>query len=326
VTPALTEFQKRLCNALQRGLPVDPQPFARLAESLGSTESQVLQESRSLKDAGIIRRFSLVLNHRALGRASTLVTAHVPEATLDEVVRAVNGLSGVSHNYLRDHHYNLWFTLQAESPEQVSRILTDLGRAHGVVFQSLSVTRVFKLDVRFDLECDDDVLTHEEYDVPGSEPVALTAAHKQVIEQLQGKLEITSRPFDILQAADRNETEVMSLLGELHALGVIRRIAAVMDQRRLGYAVNVMFAAEVSPEHVAGAGRRLARFRTVSHCYERETFPGWPYNLFAMMHARTDAQIQRVVGTFVAEPGVCAHALLATKAELKKQPVRQHFV
>jgi DNA-binding Lrp family transcriptional regulator len=326
VTTALTEFQKRLCNALQRGLPVDPQPFARLAESLGGTESQVLQESRSLKDAGIIRRFAVVLNHRALGRASTLVTAHVPETKLSDVTRAVNDLAGVSHNYLRDHHYNLWFTLQTESPAQVSRILTDLGTAHGVVFHSLPVTQVFKLDVRFDLECDDDVLTHEEYDVPGSEPVALTAEHKQVIEQLQGKLEITSRPFDLLQTADRNETEVVSLLGELHALGVIRRIAAVMDQRKLGYAVNVMFAAEVSPEHVAEAGRRLARFRTVSHCYERETFPGWPYNLFAMMHARTDAQIQRVVGMFVAEPGVRAHTLLPTQAELKKQPVRQHFL
>ncbi len=116
------------------------------------------------------------------------------------------------------------------------------------------------------------------------------------------------------------------MLGELHALGVIRRIAAVMDQRKLGYAVNVMFAAEVSPGHISEAGRRLARFRTVSHCYERETFPGWPYNLFAMMHARADAQIQRVIGMFVEESGVRAHTLLPTKSELKKQPVRQQFL
>jgi DNA-binding Lrp family transcriptional regulator len=117
----------------------------------------------------------------------------------------------------------------------------------------------------------------------------------------------------------------MRLLSELHQLGVIRRIAAVLDHRTLGYVVNVMFAAEVTPDRVEQAGRRLARFRIVSHCYERSTFPDWSYNLFAMMHARTEHEIQRVVETFVTEPGIRAHVLLPTQAELKKQPVRQPF-
>lgn len=326
MTASLTSFQKKLCNALQRGLPVSAQPFAQIAESLGRTEMDVLRETRALKAAGLIRRLSATLNQRALGMASTLVTAHVPQETLEAVAQAVNRLSGVSHNYLREHRYNLWFTLQEATPDRLHATLLDLGKQFGVDFHSLPVTRVFKLDVRFDLECDEDVLEHDRYDVPGSEPVELRPEHKHVLSRLRDDLEITSRPFDHLHTAELGENEVLRLLTELHDLGVIRRIAAVMNHRKLGYAANVMFAAEVPPEAVVEAGRRLARFRAVSHCYERETFEGWPYNLFAMMHARRMDPIRRAVAGFTKQGDVRSYEMLSTKAELKKQPVRHEFL
>jgi len=158
--------------------------------------------------------------------------------------------------------------------------------------------------------------------VPGTEAVALRAGQKRLLSKLPGNLEVESRPFDALRAGRWSEDEVLRLLSELREIGVIRRIAAIMNHRKLGYAANVMLAADVPAEAISVAGQRLARFRTVSHCYERETFAGWPYNLFAMMHGRSMSQIQNTIEKFT-EPGdVSAHELLPTQAELKKQPVR----
>jgi len=322
----LTDFQKRLGNRLQEGLPLCTQPFARIAESLGCAEAEVLQQTHGLKESGVIRRLSAFLNHRALGRASTLVTAHVPADRIDRVVAAVNALAGVSHNYLREHHYNLWFTLQESAADQITKTLRSLQEQLGVCFHSLPVTQVFKLDVRFDLERDDDALaTHDSYDIPGMEPVVLQPEHKRLLHELQRGVAIAARPFHALCSPDRGEQDAVRLLAELKDLGVLRRIAAVMNYFKLGYTTNVLFAAEVPAESVVAAGQSFARFRTVSHCYERRIFEGWPYNLFAMLHARSPAQIERMIHEFTTTAEVRSYCLLPTVAELKKQPVRHEF-
>lgn len=322
---SLTAFQKRLCNRLQDGLPLCEEPFAQIAALLDSTEAEVLQQTLALKESGVIRRLSAFLNHRALGIASTLVAAHVPADLLDRVASAVNALPGVSHNYLREHHYNLWFTLQGQSPDQIDAILQGLRMQFGVPFHSLPVTQVFKLDVRFDLE-DDDVLTHEVYDVPRIDPVPLRTEHRQVLDALQDGVEVTSRPFDRLLRDPAASSDSVPLLVELKALGVLRRIAAVLNHRKLGYTTNVLLAAEVPPESIPEAGQRLARFRAVSHCYGRGVFEGWPYNLFAMLHARSQAAIERIIHEFTATADVHSYCLLPTTAELKKQPVHHKFL
>lgn len=319
----LTDLQKRLCVRLQEGLPFCVQPFAEIAGELGSTEAEVLQQTCELSKSGVIRRLSAVINPRALGMASTLATAHVPADQIDSVAAAVNALPGVSHNYLRDHHYNLWFTLQAPSFERIDETLSGLQRQFDVEFHSLPVTQVFKLDVRFDPE-DDGSLTQDVYEVPAVEPVTLRPAHKRIFARLQQGVEIVSRPFDAWEPEAGDRKDVVRLLTELNALGVLRRIAAVMDHRKLGYTTNVMLAAEAPA--AAEAGRTLARFRAVSHCYERRTFEGWPFNLFAMLHARSEADIARTIGEFTATADVRSYRLLPTVAELKKQPVRHQFL
>ena len=115
----LTEQQKQLCNLLQQGLPVCPEPFGEIARSLNTDESAVLREVEMLRASGVIRRLGAIINYRALGMTSTLVAAHIPQPNLQKVVEAVNALENVSHNYLRRHHYNLWFTLLADSAEQI---------------------------------------------------------------------------------------------------------------------------------------------------------------------------------------------------------------
>jgi len=259
VSTALTNFQKQLCNRLQRGLPVCSQPYAEIAKALDSREADVLEQTIALKAAGIVRRVAAVVNHRALGFSSTLVTAQVPAEPLPLVTEAVNALPGVSHNYLRQHRFNMWFTLQEKSAAQVQATLLGLQAKFGIDFHSLPVTKIFKLDVRFDTESDDGVLLQDVERAPQAEAVALTDAHKRVLSALQGGLEVTSRPFDKARPKGMTENDLFARLTELLESGVIRRIAGVLNHHKLGFAANVMFAGQVDPEHVVEAGRWPSR-------------------------------------------------------------------
>ena len=321
----LSTLQKKLCNALQEGLPICPRPYADLAEFLGSDEETILREVRDLKQAGIIRRIGAAVNARALGKVSTLVTAHVADEDIQAVARAVNALDRVSHNYLRKHHYNLWFTLQADSTKEIDALLTNLSGRFGADFHSLPVERFFKLDVRFDLLGEGKPERADNAKVCADEVVELSDVQKHILSCLQRDLEITARPFDYLCGGKPVEQEVLDVIRTLIDNGVIKRISAVLDYRRLGFTANVMFCCSAPAETAARAGENLARFRIVSHCYERRTFEGWPYNLFAMMHARSMGEIQQVVDNFTGSEGIDSYELLPTEAELKKRPVRQQF-
>jgi DNA-binding Lrp family transcriptional regulator len=329
MTAPLTEFQKRLCNRLQKGLPITAQPYARIAGEIGCTEEQVLEETRRLKEAGILRRIATILDHRALGMHSTLVAAHVPDDAMANVTECVNQLAGVSHSYLRRHHFNLWFTLQDRTLEGIDATLADLHARCAIAFHSLPVVTMFKLDVFFDADPNcglrsldfarDDKIADCGLNPPSSR-LNLTAEHRRVLSQLQGDLEIAPRPFDGV-----GQASTLARLQELVDLGVIRRVAAVVDHRKLGYVANVLFVAQIPSRHIVEAGRGLARFSAVSHCYERRTFDDWPHNLYAMLHGHTGAQVQETVDQFLSAGNVLAHELLPTEVELKKHPVRLSF-
>ena len=348
----LTKLQKQLCNALQKGLPVCRRPFAEIAKDLKCDEKTVLQQTGELKNAGVIRRICALINYRALGMVSTLAAAHVPQENLQEVAEAVNSLEGVSHNYHRDHFYNLWFTLQARTAAQIDFTLSSLSRRFGIDFHSLPIKRIFKLAVGFDAEGQDKVLL-EGVEVPGvlqkesetglekvpnGEVVGTDGtpkpinqlwegsdSDKLILAKLQDELAITSEPFAFLCGGGLEAKDVLRIITELIDKGVIRRIAAGVDHRKLGFVANVLFAAEVPQARIVKAGRRLARSEIVSHCYERETFENWPYNLFGMMHGRSMGQIQHVIDEFVEAEKIDSFQLLPTKAELKKQPVKHKF-
>ncbi len=320
----LTKLQRQLCNELQKGLSVRLRPFDDLARFLGSDEETILRQIAQLKKDGLIRRISALINHRALGKTSTLAAVSVPQENLQEVTQAVNSLEGVSHNYLRKHHYNLWFTLQGQSAEEIALTLSNLSGRFGIEFHSLPITHVFKLDVRFDAE-DQSPLIEESVDVPKSEKVQLSESETRILSKLQQNLQVTAKPFETLSGEGFGAKEVSQIIQALIDKGVIRRIAAVIDHRKLGFVHNVLFVSEATEGRVVEAGGRLARFRMVSHCYERKTFEGWPYNLFAMMHAKRMGDIQRVIDKFVEAEGIESFELLPTVEELKKRPVKHTF-
>lgn len=320
----LTKLQGRLCNLLQKGLPICSNPFAQIAKEMGCDEDTVLKQTSELKKTGVIRRITAIINHRTLGMAGTLVAAHIPQDNLLEVAKAVNAIEDVSHNYLRRHYYNLWFTLQAKSDKRIEETLSNLSARFNLNFYSLPVERIFKLDVRFDAENVAQIFSDVE-EMPKYETVILDENEKLILSKLQVDLQVVKNPFDFLCSEKLNREDIFKIIKGLIAKGAIRRIAAVVDHRKLGFVANVLFVCKVPEEKIVQAGRKLSQFGLVSHCYQRKTFDGWHYNLFAMIHGKNMGEIQQTIDSFVESEKIDTFELLPTAAELKKQPVKFQF-
>ncbi|MBN1815968.1 MAG: hypothetical protein JW828_01320 [Sedimentisphaerales bacterium] len=318
----LSDFEKVLLTVLQDPLPICRHPFAEVGVRLDGDELTVIEAIQDLKAKGWIRRFRGQINYRALGRTAVLAAASVSEDKLSETVERINAERGVSHNYLRDHPYNVWFTLQGGNEEEIEKKLTELGRQCGVTFYPLPAIKLFKLDVRFRLTGKAPAAAPIRIDPMTPGDTELSLLEQKVLPRLQDDLPLVPAPFDTLAGRDLAVVEVLDVIHSLMEKGVLRRIAAVLDHYRLGYTANVMFCATVDSPRIDSVGRTLAAVPQVSHCYERKTFPGFPYNLFAMMHARTQGQIHNAVQRFVTTHGIAEYALLGTIQELKKQPVR----
>jgi len=341
----LSAFDKRLCNELQTGLPIAERPFAIIARILKTSETKVLERTRALVKLGVIRRLGVSINWRALGKASTLVTAHIEQENLPKVISAINKLRGVSHNYLRKHHYNLWFTLRADSQKELDAILKKLSKRFGAAFNSLPVVRVFKLDARFDAASDGKRLIKGKVRdaIRNTHDTQLGQIDKRILAGLQEGLKVVKRPFDFISGSTKLTTgddafEIYD--GLLHITGmiqdgVINRLGAIVNHNKLGFTANAMFACKANKSRAIKIGEKLAAIGIVSHCYERKIFKGceprgvhsipelrrvqgWPYNIFAMMHGCDMRDIRKVAERFAKSQGLKNWELLPTAEKLKK--------
>jgi len=313
----LSAFDKRLCNALQTGLPIAERPFAIIARVLKSSENKVIRHTRALLKLGIIRRLGVSINWRAIGKASTLVAAHIEQEDLKKVVSAVNKLQGVSHNYLREHHYNLWFTLRADSQKDIDAILKKFSKRFGVRFNSLPVVRVFKLDARFDAASNGKRLLSG-CRMLNAERCTLSAVDMQLLTELQKGLKVVKRPFNFISKDKFEIYDGLLHIDEMIHSGVINRLGAMVNHNKLGFTANAMFACEAKKSRMIKIGEKLAALGIVSHCYQRKTFAGWPFNIFAMMHGSNMVDIHKVVERFVKKEKIKSFALLPTAAKFKK--------
>lgn len=146
----LDALDRAILNEIQSHFPLVPRPYAEMARRVGASEAEVLARVKALHAAGIIRRIGANFTSRKLGYTSTLVAARVPPEALEDFVRQVNRYPGVTHNYLRRHHYNVWFTLIAESERRLADILAEIQAATGITdLISLPAKEIFKIKVDF---------------------------------------------------------------------------------------------------------------------------------------------------------------------------------
>ena len=152
INDLMDDDDRRLLNRIQSDFPVSSRPFATLGQELGMSEKEVLARVAGLKAAGIIRRIGGNFSPEKLGFVSTLCAAQVPEDAIDRFAKIVNRYAGVTHNYLRENSYNVWFTFIAPSMQEIEANLADIREATGVTrIMNLPATRVFKIRAKFDV-------------------------------------------------------------------------------------------------------------------------------------------------------------------------------
>ena len=152
----MDDLDRRILDVIQSEFPLESRPYAVMGEALGLTEAEVLARVRALKESGVIRRIGANFHSGKLGWHSTLCAAKVPDGAFDDFVAEVNAHAGVTHNYLRDHDFNVWFTFIGEDPETVQATLKDSTAATGIDILYLPATKLFKIKVDFDMGSRDD--------------------------------------------------------------------------------------------------------------------------------------------------------------------------
>lgn len=142
-----------ILTALQEDFPLVSRPWEAIAERLGIPETEIISRMKMLKEAGIIRDISPVLESRSLGlHAATLVALHVPEERMDEIAAIISSYAEVSHNFQRDHYYSLWFTIAAQNGEGIHNVLDEILQQTGIPESdvlNLPTIKKIKIDVRF---------------------------------------------------------------------------------------------------------------------------------------------------------------------------------
>ncbi|MBI2684096.1 MAG: Lrp/AsnC family transcriptional regulator [Actinobacteria bacterium] len=318
---------QELLNALQAGLPLVRRPFAAIGEAIGLTESAVIERTQRLRDAEIIRQLSAIFDTRALGYSSTLVAAAYPEERLFDAAKLVGGHPGVSHNYRRNHYFNLWFTLATEPGSEMG--LEDTvdflsGATGAASMRILPTIKLFKINVQLDMTGKKDVAEKAVAPPPPrrGDGVLPTDADRDAIVILQRDLPIVSEPFDVW--ATEAGIAVEALLEQAQTFvdrSYMRRFAAVLNHRKAGFGANGMAVWRVPLDRVEDVGPQMAAFRAVSHCYLRPTYDDWPYTLFTMVHARTRELCEETIDAIAEEAGLTGtddRATLYSTYEFKK--------
>ncbi len=147
----LDSRDKKILTAAQKGLPLTAEPFASLAEKLNLSEQEVISRLKTLKEAGYIRRLGGIFSSQQLGWDSILLAARVPENRFAEVKSTINAHQGVTHNYRRNHDYNMWFTLSVPPEKELEQEIKKLERKAGLEFLRLPRLKKYKLGVKMDL-------------------------------------------------------------------------------------------------------------------------------------------------------------------------------
>jgi DNA-binding Lrp family transcriptional regulator len=320
----LDNLDRRLLGLAQREFPLTRSPYADLGRKLDISGDEVIRRLGKLKSDGLVRQIGPVVDSAKLCYQRTLAAMQLDGAKLEDAARVMAAHRGISHAYLRDHEYNIWFTLAAPREASITAELDQIALACGAAgCISLPAINVFKLRTYFDMGGDSAEPVGGGTVNQTSERPKLTQVEKLVINELQQDLPLSTAPFATMASKlGMDESKFMEACASLVRSGVIRRYGASLDHNRAGYGANVLTCWYAAPDRVAGAGHVLAAFKEVSHCYERKTSQSWRYNLFAMLHSRNMEDCREAIGRLSAASGLNDFITLFTLRELKKARIK----
>jgi siroheme decarboxylase len=320
----LDETDKQLLNLLQGSFPLDPRPFAAIAAKAGLPEDEVLERVGYLLDKRIIREITPIFDTRAFGYSSMLVAAKVDPAHPHRAAQFINTHPGVTHNYLRDHDFNLWFTIAVEPGSKLGLdgtldVIAERTGAESI--RQLPTLKLFKIRMDLEMEGGTDALSTAGQAVEPMEldPIELSEEDIATVRATQGPMPAVAEPF--APAAERLGVPVGTVLERLESLrerGGLRRVAAILYHRRAGFSANGMGVWAVPGERILETGKRMAAFRGISHCYQRPTYPDWPYSVFTMAHGRSKEECDAILDSIAETTGIEERATLYSSTEFKK--------
>jgi siroheme decarboxylase len=320
----LNELDRRLLNLLQGCFPLAERPFAEVGRLAGTDEEEVLRRTRRLLDARIIREITPIFDTRVLGYKSMLVAAKVDSENPHRAASIINSHPGVSHNYLRNHDFNLWFTIAVEPDSRLGLegALEALQRLTGAEsMRQLPTLRLFKIRMDLEMEKGTDALAAAAGAVEPADPAPaeLSGLDIAVIRATQGPMAALPEPY--AAAAAEVGLPVRELLDHLESMRerrILRRVAAILFHRRAGFSANGMGVWRVPEERIMELGPRMAAFRGISHCYQRPTYPDWPYSVFTMAHGRSKEECDAILDSIAEDTGIHDRATLYSSTEFKK--------
>ena len=329
-------LDRRILNILQSEFPLTELPFEDIGRSVGAPEGEVIERVASLKRRNVVRQIGAIFDTRRLGYKTTLVAMRFPDDGLDAAARTINEHPGVSHNYARTGAFNLWFTVAVPPDETIEETVDQMARDTGAqAVRVMPTIRFFKIGVNFDMVREEGAAT--DYFSPdglagGAGPEgwnraqAVSEEDRAAIRELQEDLPVIPRPFaPMAERLGMTEAALFEKAEELRVRGLMRRYSAVLHHRRAGFGSNAMAVWRVPEERAVEVGAIMAGSKWVTHCYQRPTFPDWPYTHFTMIHATSDERCESVAGEISKATGIDDYTLLYSTREYKKTRVR-YFV
>ena len=305
-------LDRKILEIVQDGFPLEERPYAMLGRLLGVSEEEAFDSVERLRKSGVIRRLGGVYDSRRLGYISRLCTGVVSEDKLEGFAAAVDKIPAITHNYVRSHAYNVWFTVIARSESEIQETVRGL-EAKTVLHDAhvLSASKMFKINTVMKAASGQATESKvvDKLDSKGAEPFVPEAKDRRRINLLCQDIPHTKTPFSDLGI------DVAEISGDLDQK-IMRRFGAVLRHQQAGFDANAMVCLAVADTERAGA--LLAEDPHVSHCYERSPFEGFPYNVYAMFHGQSDAELEQSIGSAVSALNGPDHAVLTSLKELKK--------
>ena len=317
-------MRNEILSIIQKRFPLTQRPFLDIANDLDMSEDEVISILQKEKDNKIIRQTSAIFDTKSLGFKSSLVAFKVDEKDIDKAVEVINAHPGVSHNYERDHDFNIWFTIAVDPNSKLGlqksvEILAK--QAAAIDYILLPTLKLFKISVKLNTTGKD--AKKEKVKKHVKKDIELTPLHYEVIKLAQNDIDIVSEPFlHITKELDISYEKLFEILNELKDAGIMRRFAAILNHRNAGFNANAMTVWDVDEKDGEAIGAKAAAFSAVSHCYLRPKYPNWPYNLFTMIHGKTKEETDGIIAEIANEIEHKAKRPLYSTREFKKVRLR----
>ena len=318
-------LDKEILNEIQWSFPLVSEPYRALAEKFNITHEEMKKRITNLKSTGVLRQLSAIFDTRRLGYKSSLVAMAITPDKLDYVANQINRHPGVSHNYERNHEYNLWFTLATPPGSDLKTEVDKFSKLPGILkVRLLPTIKLFKIGVKLDMVDDKkkEVAPTEEKKKVTETKFTPTEDDKEFIRHLQKDLPVVDRPFlPAANALGMTEEQVFEKLAYYEEIGVMRRYAAILRHRDAGFVANGMIVWRVPEDQIEPVGAKLGAFPQISHCYQRPVYADWPYNVFSMVHCKSIPEAEEMAKDIQKHINVDDYKILFSSREFKKTRV-----